>query len=374
MSEVFVNYRVREDSGYATLLHRELERRFGPGSAFLAAQSVRAGDDFVQEVFSRLRECSVLLALIGEHWSVSATGPDWVRREIAEALAARTRVIPVLVDDAELPREADLPGEIADLAHCQAVRLRHYSFEADLSALVDELAQTVPALRRRTTGTMAEGRPVRYGVRGKPLGSRTISVIPGTIRRVRDADVWVNSENTDLQMARHNDFSVSAIIRYWGALRDPSGRLVVDLVADELAATSPRPVAPGTAVVTGSGALRASNNVRRIIHVASVQGEPGAGFRQVRNIDQCVTNVLRRAEGEAATDPEVRTVLFPLLGTGTAVGADIEATARQMVAAALDHWSGSPESLLREIAFLGYTTTEYAVLNRTLAEFPVDRL
>jgi O-acetyl-ADP-ribose deacetylase (regulator of RNase III) len=149
--------------------------------------------------------------------------------------------------------------------------------------------------------------------------------------------------------------------------------VIADLVADELASAvaGHRPVAPGTAVVTGAGSLTASNNVRRIIHVASVQGEPGAGFRQVRNIDQCVTNALVRAEQEAERDARVRTVLFPLFGTGTAVGADLESTARQMIAAAFHHLSGNPATRLHEIAFLGYTVTEFAVLRRVLSEFPV---
>ncbi|RLK59611.1 TIR domain-containing protein [Actinokineospora cianjurensis] len=372
MPEVFVNYRVREDPGYATLLYRELGQRFGSDSVFLAARSIRAGDDYVREAFDRLRECSVLLAVIGERWSVSGER-DWVRREIAMALASGIRVVPVLIEDADLPVVADLPDDIVGLVRCQAVRLRHYSFDNDMSALVDELLRLAPALRLRAAGGVAEAQPVRYEVKGNPRCG--IAVVPGRIRRVRHIDMWVNSENTDMQMARHNDFSVSAIIRYWGAAHDGAGQVIDDLVADELTAAvaGRRSVAPGTAVVTGAGRLTATNNVRRIIHVASVQGEPGAGFRQVRNVDECVTNALACAEREAAEDDRVRTVLFPLLGVGADPGAEPERTARRMVDAALDHLRATPGTLLNEIAFLGYSAAEFALLLRVLAEFPLTK-
>src|SRR5262249_57208926 len=139
------------------------------------------------------------------------------------------------------------------------------------------------------------------------------------------------------------EFSISGIIRYWGSIRDDTGRVRHDLIADELDAVvgENRPVAAGTAVVTSAGALTESNNVRYIIHVAAVQGEPGAGFRQVRNVGWCVTNALLRAEQLAQTDSTVRTILFPLLGAGVA-GADAEGTAHTMLLAIVDYLTQPP--------------------------------
>jgi hypothetical protein len=77
----------------------------------------RAGDDYVREVFDRLRECSVLPAVIGPRWAaVTGNGAfDWVHREIHEALTSGMRVVPVLIEDAKLPAKSDLPTDIADL-------------------------------------------------------------------------------------------------------------------------------------------------------------------------------------------------------------------------------------------------------------------
>jgi transcriptional regulator with XRE-family HTH domain len=46
---------------------------------------------------------------------------------------------------------------------------------------------------------------------------RHLGTVSGDLRRVRCADVWVNSENTEMTMARFDEFSVSSIIRYEGA-------------------------------------------------------------------------------------------------------------------------------------------------------------
>ncbi len=61
MAGVFVNYRVLEQPGYATLLHHELAARFGADRVFLASRSLRAGDDFESAVFAHLRRPQVLL-------------------------------------------------------------------------------------------------------------------------------------------------------------------------------------------------------------------------------------------------------------------------------------------------------------------------
>ena len=357
MSMVFVNYRVREQSGYASLIYRELAQRFGAERVFMASRSLRPGDDFTERILDTLRRCEVLLAVIGSRW-VAHFGDyddDWVRREIREAFQAGLRVVPVLVEDTELLDADELPDDIAKLARCQYVRVRHHSLDTDLAYLVGELLRVAPGLARPTTVP-------RETVFRLASADCQLEIVPGTIRRVRHADIWVNSENTEMHMARHNDFSISGIIRYWGALRDETGRIVSDVIADELddRVRTVRPVAPGAAVVTGAGALTASHNVQRIIHVASVQGEPGAGYRQIRNVGVCVTNALHHAE-RLADDLPNRTVLFPMLGTGVA-GADVAATASAMVTAAVDHLVQYPDTGLRRLCFLAYNDREHRAL------------
>jgi O-acetyl-ADP-ribose deacetylase (regulator of RNase III) len=198
-----------------------------------------------------------------------------------------------------------------------------------------------------------------------------IAVVTGDIRRVRIADVWVNSENTDMQMSRYEEYSISAIVRFEGAKHDDTGRAVEDTIADELArkVSGRVPLAPGSVVTTGPGELAERNRVRHIIHVAAVQGEPGEGYRQVSDVGRCVTNVLVEAERLAAVD-SVRSVLIPLLGTGMA-GAQLEPTVRIMVGTIVDHFTYHHEGGLRVVYLLASTEQEREICRAVLDESPL---
>lgn len=363
MPSVFINYRVEERTGYAALLDRELSARFGAGAVFRAPRSIRPGEDFARRIADGLRECAVLLAVMGPDWvavgrrerRVVGGEADWVRREIADAFALGLRVVPVLVDGAVLPVEDDLPPELAPLARCQFLRLDDTSVEHDVARIVRELSGLVPE-----AAGVAEPVTEAYALGGTPR----IGVVGGDILRVRFAEAWVNSENTDLEMARTTEFSMSGIIRYWGAERDRAGRVVRDVVADELAAVvgDARPAAPGSTYVTGAGALTASHGVRHVIHVATVRGEPGSGFRPVHDLGRCVSAVLAEAARLG-----VASVLVPVLGTGVGRAA-VAPTCRVLVGAALEHLAASAGPPM--VWFLGYTAEELAALRAELGASP----
>jgi hypothetical protein len=196
-----------------------------------------------------------------------------------------------------------------------------------------------------------------------------IGVVRGSIRRVRFADIWVNPENTDMEMARVSEFSISAIIRYGGARVDEVGRVAEDVIADQLAAAvgTRRPVAPGAAIVTDAGRLGETHNVRYVIHVAAVQGEPGAGFRQVRNVGECATHALGQADRLARAGRPARTILIPMLGAGTGGGV-VDATVHALLTAAIDYLAATPDTPLQVIYFLAYTEAEYVAFTAALAD------
>lgn len=154
-ARIFINYRVQEQTGYACLLYCNLSCQFGRHAVFLASSSIRPGDDYTTAIAENLRHCSVLLAIIGSRWldhgdTYSPRLPgaefDWVHHEIAEAFSVGLRVIPLLIEDAELPTQSALPDGIRALARCQYIRLRHRSIEADLGTLYVELNRIVPEL------------------------------------------------------------------------------------------------------------------------------------------------------------------------------------------------------------------------------------
>ncbi|GAA2740177.1 toll/interleukin-1 receptor domain-containing protein [Kitasatospora cinereorecta] len=155
MPDIFVNYRTNDEDTTATLIERELSRRFGTDRVFRASKSIRIGQAFPQELLTAVRRSSVLLAVIGPRWADARTADgrralddpeDWTRREIVEAFESGALVVPVLVGRTTRLDRHDLPDTIAGLADCQYRRFDNRDAESGLRRLGDDLAEAVPRL------------------------------------------------------------------------------------------------------------------------------------------------------------------------------------------------------------------------------------
>ncbi|MFC9329006.1 toll/interleukin-1 receptor domain-containing protein [Kitasatospora sp. NPDC057015] len=164
MPDIFVNYRTDDEDTTATLIERELSRRFGTDRVFRASKSIGIGQAFPRELLTAVRRSSVLLAVIGRHWSAARTADgrralddpeDWTRREIIEAFESGALVVPVLVGRTTRLDRHELPAELARLADCQYRRFDNRDAESGLRRLGDDLAEAVPRLAE------AEGRITR---------------------------------------------------------------------------------------------------------------------------------------------------------------------------------------------------------------------
>ena len=156
---IFISYR-REETAYAAgWLFDRLAERFGPDQIFKDVDSIELGEDFVREINRAVGSTDVLLALIGDRW-LTVTDDDGVRRldhsedfvriEIEAALSRDVRVIPILIDGATMPREAELPPSLAPLARRQALELDPARFQSDTSRLLAAI-ETALAEQRRPT-------------------------------------------------------------------------------------------------------------------------------------------------------------------------------------------------------------------------------
>ena len=150
MPRIFISYR-RADSGMFTgRIHDQLKTRFGANSVFRDVYNIPAGSDFRTVLHDEVGVTDVCLVIIGPQW-VSMTDAqgkrrlddpnDFVRIEVEEALKnPKTRVIPVLVDNANMPVAEELPASIADLAYRNAVKVRtDPDFPHDMDVLTRHL-------------------------------------------------------------------------------------------------------------------------------------------------------------------------------------------------------------------------------------------
>jgi hypothetical protein len=153
---IFISYR-REETAYpAAWLFDRLADRYGGGQVFKDVDSIQLGDDFVEVITRAVGSCDVLLALMGQEWLTITDEhgrrrlddpDDFVRLEIEAALTRRVRVIPILVESAQMPRADELPDSLVKLVRRQALELSPTRFEADTSRLLKVLDMTLAEVR-----------------------------------------------------------------------------------------------------------------------------------------------------------------------------------------------------------------------------------
>jgi hypothetical protein len=142
---VFVSYR-REDAPDATdRLTAALVGRFGRDNVFIDVDSIDIGADFATVIGDWVQRCDVVLAVIGRDWldARSVNGErrldnpgDYVRLEIEAGLDRGVRVVPVLLQGAQLPNPGTLPESLEPLLQRNAIELTRKHWELDVQDLL----------------------------------------------------------------------------------------------------------------------------------------------------------------------------------------------------------------------------------------------
>ena len=164
---IFISYRRDDSEGEAGRLYDDLVRAYGDNAVFMDVSGIAPGLDFRKAIDDNVAGCGVFLAIIGLQWA-TITGSDgkrridddndFVRLEIASALARNIAVIPVLVHEARMPHPEQLPDNIKDFAYRNSVEISHARWNSDVQLLIDALKQYV------TTSKATETQPVHATV------------------------------------------------------------------------------------------------------------------------------------------------------------------------------------------------------------------
>jgi hypothetical protein len=172
LGSIFVNYRRHDSEGEAGRLFDELEKHFGEHAAFMDVAGIEPGQDFRKAIDQRVASCSVLLAVIGQHWLDARDGSgarrlddpgDFVRIELASALRANIAVVPVLVRGSRMPRAEELPDDLKDLAYRNAVELTHARWKSDIQLLIRALRPYMGGPAAEQPGPDAKDQPMPSG-------------------------------------------------------------------------------------------------------------------------------------------------------------------------------------------------------------------
>lgn len=159
---IFISYRRADSSGYAGRMRDHLVTWFGPNRIFMDV-GILGGEDWVASIERALSGSGALLAVIGPSWtSPRLHDPnDRLRQELEAAMRLGVVVIPVLVADARMPREEDLPPSLRVVTRHQAVRLTDHGWDDDMRRLVERLQQVVAPAERRGEVEPDKPSPVR---------------------------------------------------------------------------------------------------------------------------------------------------------------------------------------------------------------------
>jgi TIR domain len=143
---IFTSYRRADSAAFAGRIADFFSYRYPDVRVFFDVAAIEPGANFVDTIRSRLRSSEVVLAIIGDGW-LSATDAsfgrrlddpnDLVRLELSMALSLGTRVIPILLDNAQMPSQGQLPVDLKPLALCNAEFIRGVTFAHDAQHLAD---------------------------------------------------------------------------------------------------------------------------------------------------------------------------------------------------------------------------------------------
>ena len=145
---IFLSYRRDDAAAWAGRLYDALAAQFDQRNLWQDVTAVRPGENFSDAIDAALAESDVVLAVIGPSWLTATTSTgeprftrpdDYVRIELAAALAQGKQVIPVLVGDATMPTRAQLPEGLEGLGLRQAVVLHDATWHQDVDGFIRSL-------------------------------------------------------------------------------------------------------------------------------------------------------------------------------------------------------------------------------------------
>lgn len=163
--KVFVNYRRVDNPDFVERIRDWFMQRYGRDNVFMDFDNIPPFTRFADFIRERVRECDVLVAIIGPQWlnlmqeRIQIDGEDFVRIEIQLALEEKKLIAPICIKGAPLPRREDLPPDLRPLLDYNVAFLdsgRNFldNVERIMNAVEHELARNEnPAL---STGEYAE--------------------------------------------------------------------------------------------------------------------------------------------------------------------------------------------------------------------------
>lgn len=96
-ADVFISYSSEDRDRIDPIV--QLVRAMKKGSVFQDFVSIRPGEKWAEKIMKALEHCHTVLVF----WCVHSAASDWVRQEYEASIKADKEIIPILLDDTEVP-------------------------------------------------------------------------------------------------------------------------------------------------------------------------------------------------------------------------------------------------------------------------------
>ena len=94
-------------------------------------------------------------------------------------------------------------------------------------------------------------------------------------------------------------------------------------------------------------------------------GQVGLGYSPIENISECVRNELKLVDDARLANDNLKTILFPLMGTGTSKKSAQE-VAGELVEEAISYLEENPQSKAEIVYFLAYNEQDLELCQRIM--------
>jgi len=143
-TKVFISYRRNSISaGYANAIYEHLKKYF---RVFFDTNTIEYGERFEKKIKKEIVTSKVVLALLDKNSKdefqkrMKSSQKDYVVFELETAYKNGIHIIPILIEDAQMPSQDDLPSQIRFLPYLNAFNIRHDKFSRDVQLLIDDIS------------------------------------------------------------------------------------------------------------------------------------------------------------------------------------------------------------------------------------------
>lgn len=212
MSRIVISYRRDDSEGWVGRLYDQLILYFGKDQVFRDVDTLEPGARYEDDIEAAIGDADVVLVVIGPNW-LTIRDEDGVprlerendlhRREVATALRLKhTRVIPVLVQGATMPRDRDLPPDLLDLARRHYYSLSDARWTTDIGTMVQFLARFVD-LPEATQPEQIE--PLNPLLQGPAVQGSFMATGVSTKDIAEQLSAWIEAQDFDVQLVKSDE-------------------------------------------------------------------------------------------------------------------------------------------------------------------------